>query len=76
MVDLTPSYGHDDIEILLVDNGSVDNTFNALLNLNLPSNIVPIRVEKNIGYGNGILFGFHLNAVSLLNDVSIYARSY
>ena len=48
---------NDNVEIILVDNGSVDNTFNALLNLNLPSNIVPIRVEKNIGYGNGILFG-------------------
>lgn len=50
---------NDNVEIILVDNGSVDNTFNALLNLNLPSNIVPIRVEKNIGYGNGILFGLN-----------------
>jgi glycosyltransferase involved in cell wall biosynthesis len=57
LVDNCLEYINDDIEILLVDNGSVDNTFNALLNLNLPSNIVPIRVEKNIGYGNGILFG-------------------
>lgn len=57
LVDNCLEYINDDIEILLVDNGSVDNTFNALLNLNLPSNIVPVRVEKNIGYGNGILFG-------------------
>ena len=48
---------NNDIEILLVDNGSTDNTFTSLLNLKLPSNIVPIRIEKNIGYGNGILFG-------------------
>ena len=57
LVDNCLEYINDDIEVLLVDNGSVDNTFKALLNLNLPSNIVPIRVEKNIGYGNGILFG-------------------
>lgn len=46
-----------DIEILLVDNGSTDNTFTALSNLNLPPNIIPVRIEKNIGYGNGILYG-------------------
>ena len=46
-----------DIEILLVDNGSTDNTFNSLLNLKLPANIIPIRIQENIGYGNGILFG-------------------
>lgn len=50
-------YINNDIEIILVDNGSTDNTFKSLLNLSLPSNIIPVRVEKNIGYGNGILFG-------------------
>ena len=50
---------NNDIEILLVDNGSTDNTYNYLLNLNLPENIIPIRVKKNIGYGNGILFGLN-----------------
>ena len=50
---------NNDIEILLVDNGSTDNTYNCLLNLNLPENIIPIRVKKNIGYGNGILFGLN-----------------
>lgn len=50
---------NNDIEILLVDNGSTDNTYNCLLNLNLPANIIPIRVKKNIGYGNGILFGLN-----------------
>mgnify|MGYP001330672732 CR=1 FL=1 len=48
---------NDEIEILLVDNGSMDNTYNNLIKLNLPENIIPLRVEKNIGYGNGILFG-------------------
>jgi glycosyltransferase involved in cell wall biosynthesis len=50
-------YINNDIEIILVDNGSTDNTFKSLLNFSLPSNIIPVRVEKNIGYGNGILFG-------------------
>ena len=44
---------------MLVDNGSKDNTFKVLSNLNLPKNIIPLRVEKNIGYGNGILFGLN-----------------
>lgn len=48
---------NNEIEILLVDNGSTDNTFKSLLSFNLPSNLIPIRIEKNIGYGNGILQG-------------------
>jgi glycosyltransferase involved in cell wall biosynthesis len=50
-------YIKNDVEIILVDNGSTDNTFDSMLNLNLPPNIIPIRVEKNIGYGGGILCG-------------------
>ena len=52
---------NDDIEIILVDNGSTDNTFESLLSLSLPSNLIPVRVEKNIGYGNGILYGLNLS---------------
>ena len=51
---------NDDIEIILVDNGSTDSTFKSLTNLNLPNNIIPLRIEKNIGYGNGILYGLNL----------------
>jgi glycosyltransferase involved in cell wall biosynthesis len=47
----------DDIEIILVDNGSIDDTFNILKRLNLPNNIKPITIDQNIGYGNGILVG-------------------
>ena len=51
---------NNDVEIILVDNGSTDKTFNSLLSLNLPSNIIPVRVEENKGYGNGILYGLNL----------------
>ncbi len=57
LVDNCLKYINNDIEIILVDNGSTDNTFDSMLSLNLPPNIIPIRVEKNIGYGNGILCG-------------------
>ena len=47
----------DGIEILLVDNGSSDNSYKTLMNLDLPKNIIPLKIEENIGYGNGILMG-------------------
>lgn len=46
-----------DIEIILVDNGSTDNTYETLTNLNLSKQFNSIRIDKNIGYGNGILKG-------------------
>lgn len=49
-----------DIEIILVDNGSTDETFYILKALSLPENIIPIRIEENIGYGNGILYGLRI----------------
>lgn len=50
---------NNNIEIIIVDNGSIDNTFKILNKSNLPHNIIPIRIEKNIGYGNGILTGLN-----------------
>jgi glycosyltransferase involved in cell wall biosynthesis len=47
-----------DIEVILVDNGSTDNSPELLLNL-LPQypDCRSVRVEKNQGYGFGILMG-------------------
>jgi len=57
LVDNCLSNINDNVEIILVDNGSTDSTFKSLINLNLPYNIIPLRIEKNIGYGDGILQG-------------------
>jgi len=46
-----------DIEIILVDNGSTDSTFDKFKSLNLPENIKVLKIEKNLGYGNGIIQG-------------------
>ena len=49
---------HDDIEVILVDNGSIDNTHEVMTKL-LKSydTIKMVTVEKNIGYGFGVLSG-------------------
>ena len=51
-------FRREDMEVLLVDNGSSDETA-AILAERLPSHpqIRSIRVEKNQGYGHGILAG-------------------
>lgn len=48
----------EDFEIILVDNGSTDNTPSILPRLlDGQSQIRWVRIEENEGYGNGILFG-------------------
>ena len=48
------------MEVIVVDNGSTDNTKTLLVDLinkiNNPS-IKSVRVKKNIGYGHGIMGG-------------------
>jgi glycosyltransferase involved in cell wall biosynthesis len=44
-----------DIEVMVVDNGSTDKTTEILSNSSV--DIKSVRIEKNIGYGNGILIG-------------------
>jgi len=45
------------INFVLVDNGSIDDTYNILSDINLPENISWIQVPINKGYGYGILMG-------------------
>ena len=46
-----------EIEIILVNNGSIDNTISKLEALSLPNNIKVLTLEHNLGYGNGIIQG-------------------
>lgn len=47
------------IEIIIVDNGSTDNTKNKILDsgLNIKNRIKVCEIKKNIGYGHGIMSG-------------------
>lgn len=45
-----------DIEVIIVDNGSTDDSFNCCNNLNI-DHLSILRLDKNIGYGGGILKG-------------------
>ena len=47
------------VKFILVDNGSTDNTLQNIKThkLFLNSNIELIEIQKNIGYGNGIIKG-------------------
>ena len=75
---------NDEIEIILVDNGSTDGSYEYLKALKLPKNIIPIRTEKNLGYGNGVLLGLnHSNGeilswthADLQTDLSDVLRGY
>ena len=57
----------DGVEIILVDNGSTDGTFYIMQKKNLPKQIIPLRIEKNIGYGNGILKGLEFARGEILS---------
>ena len=50
----------DDVEIILVDNGSTDST-NEVLQTKIQDSILPnlksIKIENNVGYGFGIMEG-------------------
>ena len=52
----------EDIEVILVDNGSTDDTDEILTNIliNIPKERLRlVRIKKNQGYGNGILVGLN-----------------
>jgi len=50
-----------DIELLLVDNGSSDDTFEIITRLACENSFIKkVKVDVNIGYGNGIIEGVKL----------------
>ena len=56
------------IEVILVDNGSSDNTFSIIKDYEKKNlNIKCLRIEKNIGYGNGILEGLKIAEGEILS---------
>ena len=60
-------YNNDlNIEFVLVDNGSTDNSLEILTEKKY-SNIKIVHVKKNIGYGNGIIQGLKVASNSILS---------
>ena len=59
--------GIDEFEIVLVDNGSKDNTFSVIKSFrDKYKNINCLKLKKNIGYGNGILKGLEVSSGKIL----------
>ena len=59
----------EDIEVILVNNGSTDNSKNIFENtiLNIKQKIRILNVKKNIGYGHGILSGLKVAKGNILS---------
>ena len=54
-------------EIIMVDNGSIDNTYNELKKfLNNFDNVKILKLDENKGYGNGILEGLKIAKGNIL----------
>ena len=64
---LLKKYSSEQIEILIVDNGSTDRSEEIIIknSLFLQNKISLIKIDKNIGYGNGIIKEFYLAKVNL-----------
>ena len=59
---------YEKIEIILVDNGSLDETFSIIKSFQIKNkNFKILRVDKNIGYGNGILEGLKVASGDILS---------
>jgi len=58
---LNKVFNYDQHEVILVDNGSSDNTSELIEKLIKEINFIKyLRIKKNIGYGNGILEGLKI----------------
>ena len=53
---LIKTYSDEDIELVLVDNGSTDNSNKIIKDSDLFLNkqVKLVEIKKNIGYGNGV----------------------
>ena len=62
------TYPQDKIEIIIVENRSTDDSFKILTssNLYLQKKINIVKIEKNIGYGDGIMQGIKLSKGDLI----------
>ena len=55
------------LEFILVNNGSTDNTSEILLNLDKKDSIRVVDIKNNLGYGGGILEGVKSAKVKILS---------
>lgn len=58
-------------ELIIVNNGSVDNTNNLLRKLKKIKNIKSVQIKKNIGFGNGLKKGMF----AAQGDILIYSHA-
>ena len=65
------SYERDDVEVIVVDNGSDDNTFEMARNFRLKYPLKVIRIEEN----KGIAFGRNKGVLSAEGDILIFHDS-
>ena len=62
---------HYRLELITVDNGSRDRTWEIIQEFAAQHpQIVPVRVEKNIGFGNGVLQGFPVASAKWVGSVA------
>lgn len=72
--------GNDGVEVIAIDNGSTDDTWNYLLEIlrrqTTPNNFRFVKIEENIsfahGFNSGAQHAFGENYVFLSNDVQVY----